>query len=311
MTGIDTWILASERSAAVLSQLLLVTGCLLAVRLVLTMARQPQLNLLFRIAKASLAAVTVTVVIAAGRGPISPHWALGLGLLTAVLAAVTAPRLLLAPQTRLIGLVLALGAGTASLQVLARVVVLVAHGELLPMVFIAARGVTTIALVLDIVTLTVVGVWLALRCWRRALLATGAVAVISGFITWGALHGSDYDASFWKILAARALGELTRHPMPLVPLSLRYLIEVAMLGAVAAVLFGRRRGHAVYAAVAFTLLARGATDIPVLALVLTLAALVATLTSVTVDATWVRADHGATKADGGAEAPAAPPRGGA
>ena len=195
------------------------------------------------------------------------------------------------------------------LQIFARILVMLAHGDALPLVYVAARGITTIALVLDIVTLAVLAVWLGVRCWRRAALAASAVVAVSAFVTWGALRGSDYEAAVWKVLAARALGELTRHPMPVVPPSLRYLVEAATLGTVAVVLLGRRQGHAVYAAIAFTLLARGATDIPVLALVLTLAALVASLTSVTADATWVGAGDGVGRDKGGTDAQAAAARG--
>ena len=83
------------------------------------------------------------------------------------------------------------------------------------------------------------------------------------------------------------VAELTRHPTPLVGPSVCFALELSVLGATAIVLLSRRRGHAIHALFAFALIARGATDIPALALMLTLAALIAPLASVSHDPSWL------------------------
>jgi hypothetical protein len=105
--------------------------------------------------------------------------------------------------------------------------------------------------------------------------------------SWGAIRGSELSASMWQVVAARSLAELTRHPTPLLTPPVRFALELGVLATTLVVLLSRRRGHAIHALIAFALVARGATDIPALALMLTLAALIAPLASVSHDVTWV------------------------
>jgi hypothetical protein len=279
MTGIGLWIVLSDQAAAFLSQLFVVASSLLAVRLLVAAVREPRLGAAFRVGAVPTAAAVLTLVIAATKGPIDAQWTLGLGLVSALLAAGAAPLALRVAHTRAVGLVLGFAATAAVLQVCARLVALQASGQALPTLFGTARSLATAGLAVDVVVLALVGLWLAAGRWKWAALVAGPLLASCLTLSWAAVCGSHYQAPVWQVFASRIFAELTRHPTPWVPPLLRYAVDIATFATVVALLVSRRRDAAVHVAVALALLVRGATDIPVLALALALAALIAALAS--------------------------------
>ena len=197
-----------------------------------------------------------------------------------------------------------LGAIGATLQVSARLVAMHASEQALVDMFVGARALATGATLLDVFALAVVCVWLGVGRWWRTAGVALMIFALSALLSYGALRGSHYEAALWQVLVSRMFAGMMRHPMPLAAPWLLYGLQAVMLCAVLVVLVSRRRGQAVHAVVALTLVAGGATDIPVLAMALTLAALILPLASVSESANWVGTEH-ATKAH--APAPAETP----
>jgi hypothetical protein len=113
-----------------------------------------------------------------------------------------------------------------------------------------------------------------LAAWRgrRALLLS--IASLGLVVVWGvALRGAlEPGAPAWEIVIARAVTSWLRWPSPLVPSAARLVLEAAStVGTVALLVTSRRTPLA--ALVALCLLGRGATDIPLPALLLVVAAL--------------------------------------
>ena len=303
MTGIEHWIVASDRAAAFLSQLLVISGSMAALWLLLAILRDTRLGPVFRLWAAPVAAAVITLVLAAARGPIASKWTLGLGFCAAALAASAVRPALRRATTRAPGLVLALAATAALLQVVARLVAVHASEYALPTVFWIARLLASGALLLDATVLTIVVTWLGAGRWARVVAVAGIVLAVVILGSWGAVRGSQLSASLWQVLAARSLAELTRHPTPFVAPPVRFAVELGVLATTAIALLSRRRGHAIHALMVFALVARGATDIPALALMLTLAALIAPLAAISHDPSWVGPVDSKEPLDGKGESP--------
>jgi hypothetical protein len=273
--GIATWIMIGERLSALLSQMLLVGGSLVLIRLLVVMLRDPRLPAAYRLLVVPAGAAVLALVVSSATHTLNAEVTLGLALCSAVLAAAAAPLALRAPATRAVGLVLALAATAALLHVLARLVALRASEHALASVFLLARSISTAAFVIDAASLIAAAVWLIARHWIRGLIVVAVLLVVAAIVSFGALHGSRYDAPLWQVLAGRALGEMVRHPTPLVLPVLRYLAEVSALLLAGAAALAPRRVPVIAAALSLTLLARSSTDVPLLALVMTVAALLA------------------------------------
>ena len=277
MTGIERWIVAADDAAAFLSQLFAISGAAVLLVLLLNVLRAPRVAAAFRMGVAPASAAICTLVVAASAGPIDANWTLGLGLLSAALAAAATPLTLRAVSTRGVGMVVGLGAIGALVHVGSRLIAVQASIRALPAVFTIARGVATAALVLDLLVILLAFVW-AVRGRIVPAIANGSVILaISAAASWGAMRGVHYEASTWEVFAARTLAEFCRHPMPMVDPALRFFVDVATWGTTLGVLLARGRSHAQVAVVALVLLAHHATDIPALAMAMALAALLAPL----------------------------------
>jgi hypothetical protein len=276
-TGLERWILASDRLAAYASQLLLISGAVAGLLLVLTTLRDARLGAAYRLTVAPAAASVVTLTLMASAGRLTWNWSLFLSVMSALVAVSAVPLTLRVPQTRTAGVVLALAAASSLLQTSARVLAQDAGDGAPPSLFTAARGLLTVAFVADAAAVCAAGVWLGLGRRPRATAVAGTIALGSTLLSLGALRGSRYGARLWEVLASRMLSELGRDPAPLVAPVLEHTVVVAAFGAAAVVLVSRRDGHALHAMVALALISGGATDIPLLALCLTLAGLLAPL----------------------------------
>ena len=275
--GIGRYIVLADRVASLLSQLFLIAGVTIAVRLILESVRHPRLGLGYRAATAPAAALVVVLVMMAASQALDPQISLAMAVSSTAMAIMALPTALTSARARAAGLVLATAALSSATQIAARAFAIHSSNQALTSLFLFSRGVATFALVLDILGIALVGIWLGARRWKWALAAAAAVVGASAFFAWAALKGSSYPAEAWQVIAARTLTAMTRHPAPLVLPHLRWMVEVLALFAAALAVAVPTRLPRLQAALALALLARASTDIPLLALCLVLAALIAGL----------------------------------
>jgi len=275
--GIGSVIAAADRLAAFLTQLFALGGTMLAVRLGLASLRERTLGLFYRLLAVPATGAVVTLVLASTTQPLDTRVTLLLAIVSSLLAVGAAVRCLPSPATRAAGFVLALVGAAALTRITAAVLAGRASEQALVTMFGFARAVSTFAFVLDLASLAIVGLWLTGRNWTRGALALGSMLVVAALVAWGATRGSQYDARLWQVLAARSLAELTTDPAPLVVPQLRYAVEVLAWLLAVVVLFSRQRSAWIKAAISAALLSRATTDVPALALCLTLGALLAAL----------------------------------
>lgn len=275
--GISALITGTDRAGALLSQLAVVAGCLVAFGLLIETLREGRLGIGYRIGVSPLIAIVVTTAMAAATRPLGPLLALALGASTALLALVASIPTLMRRATRGAGLALALTGLAAATSSAARLLAVQASSEALTSLFAAARILATASSACLLLALVVALWWAAdgRRAWQLALLAGTFFA--AGAIAWLAGRGSRFDASAVAVLASRALAEASRHPQALLPAALREGLDVALLFGTPWLLVVRGRNALARCAVALCVLARGATDIPLFGLCMTLAALSAPL----------------------------------
>jgi hypothetical protein len=146
--------------------------------------------------------------------------------------------------------------------------------------FDAARALATAAWFLLAVGAVLAVVWLAQRRLRRlSWLAATAIGVTVAGTAIAAL-GNSASAPDWAALIARALSQTARHPLPFIPAALHGGLELLALCVAVLAVTATWKSPLARTALALALLSRAATDIPLLALALTLAALAAPLASV-------------------------------
>jgi hypothetical protein len=276
-SGIGVWIAVTDQLGAFLSQLLAIYGLGIAIWLVLGTARARHLPGWYRIASAPVGVAVVTLTAGAIADPLRPWWTAWLGSGTALLAMLAALRALRRPDTRAAGFVLGVTALGALLEIAGRLVALRASEQALSALFNLGRVVATASFTCKVTSLLLVALWLGARRWRSAAVVLVVMLGALGAITIGASRASGVDAGFWTVLAARALNGLMRHPAPLVAPAFRWLVELGFMGGAVAVLLVRRLPRPLLAIVALALLCRGTTDIPLCAMMLTVAALLAPL----------------------------------
>jgi hypothetical protein len=275
--GIEGLIEASQALAAVTSVNLFFLAGMLTVWLAIASLAQPELPASYRLGVLPATATVVILGIAALIAPVEARWLLWIGVISGSVALVAVPGTLASPPSRAVGFVLLSVGIVAFLQVIARMLAVRASDEALAALFGYARVFSTLGFVLHVGALAIVGLWLAARRW--ALLGTvGASAIaFSLFVAWGAAGGTQVDATALQILAARAFDELTRHPVPYVPAFIRHTVDVLTLVTVATTVGAWKKPALLATAVSLALLGSGNADIPLCAVMLTLAALLGPL----------------------------------
>jgi hypothetical protein len=271
--GIAPFITLSGRVAAFLSQLVAAGGVAAAIRLAGGALRLPKLDLGYRLVALPGSAIVIALVMAAWARPLAPELCrmMAFAAIAASLAGALAS--LRASETRASGLVLGAAGLSGLAHLLARELLSRAAERLDPGSARWVVAVSTLATLLDLVTLGLSLTYLGHGKLRRIAIATALVLLPALGLAVYAAHGNAPGASVLRVLAERALGQLSRAPSATVPGVLRFTVTTALLlAAGACVAKPGQRGRA-SVVLSMSLLSLGATDMPLPALWLVVAAL--------------------------------------
>lgn len=277
--GIANIIDTVQHLAAGISQLMLVAGCLVIVRLLLLTLREQELSAIYRLLVVPLSAGAVMMMVNAHDSRLNLAVTLAPAISAALLAMWASPFALRDPRSRALGIVLGFSGLLALAQVGSRLLGIIASNQALADLFTAARGVATFSLLLDTATIGFVGYWLLAPHPQRGAIVGGILVVLAAGIAWVGSTGAGPDANTAQVLVGRSLDELTPNPSPFVAEPLRHAIEVLALLVAGVCVFARRTEAATAGAMSMVLLARGSTDIPLCAESLLIASLMAPLIS--------------------------------
>lgn len=275
VAGITWWIKVFDWLSGFSAQLFAIVGILLAARSVGNTVRSTEQDLLYKLIAVPATVLVGFLVMTRMRLDYSePRGALALALASGSLALAAAPRLVQLERTRAIGFVLILTGIGSLLHAVAQGLALQANFEALPARFTAARVLETATFALSLFAAALTAAWLFGKSQTGLLKIVGLV-VLAALLTHAALRGSDPQAALHEVLASRSLGFLLRDPAPFLPSYLRGVGVLFQLLLAASVLLVRRQAPNVRLVLCLCLTCAGATDIPLLALCLTLATLVA------------------------------------
>jgi hypothetical protein len=271
-SGISPLISEIERVAGFSSQFLAVLGVATCVRLLLTALERR--SSWFRFIAIGSCASALPIVVSASSRHLPALWLMCLVGLSAVLGLLCALTALRVAHSRAAGLaVLTVTLGSV-VSAAARALALFSSQDGRAALFSLARGVASLGLLLDALSIALVVVWVGRR-WRPGAALLALLAGLAAPAAWlgsQAVDSADVDA--WQMLLGRALSALTTHPDPFIDTSFRYFVQIYAL-LVAGVTLWLRRPMGVGQALCFALLARVAGDIPACALLLMLSALCA------------------------------------
>ena len=271
-TGLASFIDRTEHVASMLSQVVAAGGVAFALRSVATTFTQTSLGIGYRmlIIPAGTAASVLTMA-ATGR-VLEPELGCALTIAALAAAAASAALAMLSPGTRAVGFALALSALAGAFDLAGIRLSQSALENASAGAYKAASVLVTVGFGFEVLLVILVFGWIAQRRGGRALLLTFLSFVL--VMVWGlALRGAlRTGAAAWQVVVARAVTSWLRSPAPLVPPAARLILEAAStVGTLGALAASRRAPLA--ALLALCLLARGATDIPLPALLLLVAAL--------------------------------------
>ncbi|HKY36080.1 MAG TPA: hypothetical protein VJN18_09085 [Polyangiaceae bacterium] len=207
--------------------------------------------------------------------PLEPLLALVLGISAALVGTLSARHCLRDRKRRAGALVLGLISSAGLIHVLSRKLTQDASDAANLTVFRGAQLLETLASGLDLLALALTCVWLQRRARRGRLLVPLVLALSSVGVVL-ALRATLPGASTLSVLLKAGLDALQREQASLLPTSLGYMLSMTTLLSAGAALLGRAELGLILAA---SLVARGALDIPIPALMLELAALYLPLVS--------------------------------
>jgi hypothetical protein len=271
-TGLTSFIDRTQHVASFLSQMVAAGGVAFTLRAVATTFTQGSLGIGYRmlVIPAGTAASVLTMA-ATGRA-LEPE--LGCTLVVAALATAAASSAvaMLAPPTRALGFALFLSALAGAFDLAGIRVGQSAVENASATGYKLAGVLMTVGFGFEVLLVSLAFGLLAARRGARALLLSLLSFLL--VIFWGyALRGATQPgAPAWEIVVARAVTSWLRAPSPLVPAAARLVLEAASTVGTLALLVASRRAP-LAALFALCLLARGATDVPLPALLLVVAAL--------------------------------------
>jgi hypothetical protein len=271
--GIAPFITLSGRVAAFLSQLVAAGGVAAAIRLAGGALRLPKLDLGYRLIALPGSAIVIALVMAAWARPLAPDLCrlMALAAIAASLSGALASLRL--RETRASGLVLGAAGFSGIAHLLARELMSRAaeHHDAKSASLVVA--VSALATALDLAALGLCLAYLGQGELRKVAISAGLILVPALALGAFAAYGNAPGASVLRVLAERALGQLSRAPTAAMPGVLRFTVTAALLlTATACVAKPGERGRA-SVVLSLSLLSLGATDMPLPALWLVVAAL--------------------------------------
>jgi len=271
--GIAPFITLSGRIAAFLSQLVAAGGVAAAIRLAGGALRLPKLDLGYRLVALPGSAIVVALVMAAWARPLAPELCRMMAFAAIAASLSGAIASVRVRESRASGLVLGAAGLSGLAHLLARELMSRAAEHLDVSLKPWVIAVSTLATALDLVTLGLSLTYLGQGKLRKIAITAGLVLVPALALGVFAAHGSAPGASVVRVLAERALGQLSRAQTTFVPGVLRFTVTTALLlTAGVCVARPRERGRA-SVVLSMSLLSLGATDMPLPALWLVVAAL--------------------------------------
>jgi hypothetical protein len=276
-SGIGWFINTSDKLTALSSQIFMVAGVSLTVTLASRTLRHSNLEPGYRFAAVPIAGAVSVLVVASSQSRLDPPLLVSLAACAALLPLLIATALVKYSQARAVALVLA-SAGAAAAAHLGAVGLANWTGQQLSPAWLAqSRLLSTLSLGLDALSVLVFWVWIGSPRRAASFTALAALMAITAVVTYGAFRGAEPGAPLWQVLASRASQSLNRAPVPFVSRGAQFVMElVAHLTALGAI-FVRHRPSQLVSAGILAILARASTDIPALALGMTIAALLGAL----------------------------------
>ncbi|HET7544672.1 MAG TPA: hypothetical protein VFK05_32610 [Polyangiaceae bacterium] len=271
--GIAPFITLSGRIAAFLSQLVAAGGVAAAIRLAGGALRLPKLDLGYRLIALPGSAIVIALVMAAWARPLAPELCRMMAFAAIAAALSGSLASLQTRDTRASGLVL----GAAGLSGVAHLSARELMNRIAERTLVGSKhwvvAASALATVLDVVTLALALAYLGQGKARKIAITAALVLVPALALGMYAAHGSAPGASVLRVLAERALGQLSRAQTSALPRVLRFTVTSALLlaaGACVAKPGARGRASVV---LSMSLLSLGAADMPLPALWLVVAAL--------------------------------------
>jgi hypothetical protein len=265
--GIGPVIVGVEQLGAFASQFLVVMGVATCVRLLL--ATLDCRSYLFHPVAIISSAAALPIILSSSSRHLPPAWLMMLMGISAALALVAALPALRMPHSRAAGLVLLTVTCGSIVSTTGRIIALYASHQAYAALFGLARGIATLGLLLDALSVVLVGIWLVRR-YRFGFVMLLALASLAGVLVW--LGSFDESAGPGPLVIGRAFAALTAHPDPFVGPAVRYFVEIGAI-VMASVTLWLEWPTGVGAALCFALLARVSGDVPLCSLMLMLAAL--------------------------------------
>jgi len=271
--GIAPFITLSGRVAAFLSQLVAAGGVAAAIRLAGGALRLPKLDLGYRLVALPGSAIVIALVMAAWARPLAPELCrmMAFAAIAASLAGALAS--LRASETRASGLVLGAAGLSGLAHLLARELMSRSAEHLDPGSKHWVIAISALAMLVDLVTLALSLTYLGHGKSRKIAIAAALVLLPALALGVFAAHGTAPGAGVLRVLAERALSQLSRSHTSAVPGALRFTVTAALLFAAGACVAKPGERSRASVVLSLSLLSLGATDMPLPALWLVVAAL--------------------------------------
>jgi len=271
-TGLATFIDRTQHVASFLTQMVAVGGVAFTLRAVATTFAQRSLGIGYRMLVIPAGTAASALAMAAAGSTLPPDYGCTLVIAALAAAAASSAVAMLAPSTRALGFALFLSAVAGAFDLAGIRVGESAVQNASAAGYKLAGVLMTAGFAFEVLLVSLAFGLLAARSGARVLLLV-LVSFLLMFV-WGyAIKGSQQPgAPAWEVVTERAVTSWLRAPSPLVPAAARFVLEAAGTVATVAMLVTSRRAP-LAALFALCLLARGATDVPLPALLLVVAAL--------------------------------------